>query len=39
MSAYILDQNKAIANGTSKAVTINLQYLGIGNGLTVSDCI
>ena len=35
-SRYILDQNAAIANGTSNATTINLKFLGIGDGITVS---
>ncbi len=35
---YILDQNARIANGTVKGTTINLHFLGIGNGLTVSHC-
>ena len=34
---YILDQNAAIANGTTNGTTINLKFLGIGNGITVSQ--
>ncbi|RDX56185.1 serine carboxypeptidase [Lentinus brumalis] len=34
IAAYILDQNARIANGTVKGTTINLHFLGIGNGLT-----
>ncbi|KAH8080720.1 serine carboxypeptidase [Cristinia sonorae] len=33
-SAYFLQQNAAIANGTVSGTTINLKTLGIGNGLT-----
>ena len=35
-SRYILDQNARIANGTVNGTAINLHFLGIGNGLTVS---
>ena len=36
---HILEQNAGIANGTVKGTTINLKFLGIGNGLTVSHSI
>ena len=36
---HILDQNAGIANGTVNGTVINLKYLGIGNGLTVSHSI
>jgi hypothetical protein len=32
---HFLDQNTGIANGTVKGTKINLQYLGVGDGLTV----
>ncbi|CDO70247.1 hypothetical protein BN946_scf184942.g47 [Trametes cinnabarina] len=32
--SYILDQNAGIANGTVNGTTINLKFLGIGDGLT-----
>ncbi|KAF9788629.1 serine carboxypeptidase [Thelephora terrestris] len=34
MASYFLDQNAAIAAGTLSGIPINLQVLGIGNGLT-----
>ncbi|KAI1797598.1 serine carboxypeptidase [Ganoderma leucocontextum] len=33
-AAYILDQNAGIANKTVNGTTINLKFLGIGDGLT-----
>ncbi|PIL29646.1 hypothetical protein GSI_08283 [Ganoderma sinense ZZ0214-1] len=33
-AAHILDQNAGIANKTVNGTTINLKFLGIGNGLT-----
>ena len=32
---HFLKQNSAIQQGSVKGATINLKYLGIGNGLTV----
>lgn len=34
MASYFLDQNAAIAAGSLSGIPINLQVLGIGNGLT-----
>ncbi|OSD05930.1 serine carboxypeptidase [Trametes coccinea BRFM310] len=34
IAAFILDQNAGIANGTVNGTTINLKFLGIGDGLT-----
>ncbi|KAI0768574.1 alpha/beta-hydrolase [Trametes elegans] len=34
IAAYILDQNEGIADGTVNGTTINLKFLGIGDGLT-----
>ncbi|KAI0374464.1 serine carboxypeptidase [Pilatotrama ljubarskyi] len=34
IAAYILDQNAGIANGTVNGTSINLKFLGIGDGLT-----
>lgn len=34
--SYFLQQNAAIANGTVSGLPINLKYLGVGDGLTVS---
>ena len=34
---YFLSQNEAIAEGTVSGVPINLKFLGVGDGLTVSE--
>ncbi len=36
MHRHFLDQNAAIANGSVSGVPINLKFLGVGDGLTVS---
>ena len=36
---HFLKQNSAIQQGSVKGATINLKYLGIGNGLTVQSSI
>ena len=33
---HFLDQNAAIANGSISGIPINLKFLGVGDGLTVS---
>jgi hypothetical protein len=35
VSRYFLQQNEAIASGSITGVPINLQVLGVGDGLTV----
>ena len=34
--SYLLEQNAGIANGSVNGTTINLKFLGVGDGLTVS---
>ena len=36
---HFLKQNSAIQQGSVKGATINLKYLGIGNGLTVQSSV
>ena len=34
--SYLLEQNAGIANGSVSGTPINLKFLGVGDGLTVS---
>ena len=34
-NSYFLSQNAAIAAGTTSGISLNLQVLGVGDGLTV----
>ena len=38
-ASYFLEQNEGIANGTVSGLPINLKFLGVGDGLTVSDIV
>ena len=36
LPSYLLEQNAGIANGSVSGTPINLKFLGVGDGLTVS---